>query len=120
MNEVTICIATPAYVYEEDTGPLKGQRVETHLTFRYLAKDGGEAIRMAVAHARERYQEYYKDSYKNCFLGSIKVGTESIGRIDMKTGTGSSSSMMPIFEWKYDWPETLDECVERTLKGKGN
>ena len=47
MNEVTICIATPAYVYEEDTGPLKGQRVETHLTFRYLAKDGGEAIRRA-------------------------------------------------------------------------
>lgn len=112
MEDIIIFSATVAYVYEAEGGPLKGQMVETHHTFRYVAENAYESLKKAVAHTRERYEAYFKDAYKKCVIGSLKVGTECIGNIDTDTGKSSSQYYGKFFEWKYDWPETLDQAVE--------
>jgi len=112
MKETHIYAAIPAYVYTEEEGPHKGQRFETSLTSRFMAKNNVEAVKMAVAHTKERYEAFFKDAYKDCSLGSIKVYMEYIGRIDLKTGKATSRNTGQIFEWKYDRLGTLDEYLK--------
>ena len=112
MKDIFIFVATTAYVYEAEGGPLKGQMVETHHTFRFVAENAYESLRKAVAHTREGYDAYFKDAYKKCAIGSIKVGTECIGNIDLETGRSSSQYYGKFFEWKMDFPDTLDQRVE--------
>jgi hypothetical protein len=111
LKDLYVFSATVAYVYEAEEDPQKGEMVERHITFKYLAENAYESLKKAVAHARERYRQYFKDAYKKCVLGSIKVGTECIGTIDLKTGKCSSQYLGKFFEWKMDYQDSLDDYV---------
>ena len=89
---------------------------ETHLDTRFLAHSYGKAVEDAVAHAHERYENYFKHpSYKDSFLSSIKVYLNIIQPMN-DDGSTNGSSAGCFFEWKYDWPCSLDEAVESYLQ----
>jgi len=97
----------PAYAYRETEGPLSGMMVETHLDQEFLAGTYLEGLDGAIAWARERERVSMSELYPGSFLSSIKVSLKYIGRVDTE-GVCSTRSTGVFFEWKYDFPGTLD------------
>jgi hypothetical protein len=107
--------AVPAYAYRETEGKNAGMMFETKCPHTFVAQTNGEAVQKAIAHAKERYEQYFKDAYKDCFLSSIKVWLKYIGPIK-DNGEGTSRNVGVIFEWKHDYPDTIESYTEAYLK----
>lgn len=105
-NEYQIYKAIPGYVYKEDDGSM----VETKLSCQFIADTNGQAVQEAIAFSKDRFKNIYKNYYKDSFLGSLKVYLEHIAPLN--NGVITASKCMPIFEWKYDWPVSLELCLE--------
>lgn len=112
MNRIYVFESAPAYAYRETEGKSAGQMFETSLRKQFLADSQYEAVVKAVAWAKERYESYMKDAYNKCFFSSIKVYLKSIGRIDENGKTLDGNNGVCLFEWKYDWPGTLDSYIK--------
>jgi len=112
MNKIYVFESSPAYAYRETGGNFAGQMLETSLRKQFLADSRYEAVVKAVAWAKERYKNYMKDAYNQSFFSSIKVYIKSIGRIDENGNALDGSTGVLLFEWKYDWPGTLDSYIK--------
>ena len=98
------------YAYKENE-----EIFEKPLITNFLAGNYEIAIRGAVLHAYERYENYLKDSYPLCFLANIKVHLMSMQPIQ------SDGSILPavihkVFEWKHDFPNSLNDHIESAIK----
>lgn len=112
---IIVFVASPVYTYREHEGMmLEGMMLEKSLSLEFLANSHKEAIDKAIAWAKDRYENYIKDSYKESFFSSIKVYTKEIGFID-EDGTGHTKNHMFFFEWKHDWPGTLEQYVAKAI-----
>jgi hypothetical protein len=112
---VIVCTARPAYAYRDDDGTM----VEHHLDQEFIADTYLAGLDGAIAWARCRYESYMKDAYPESFLSSLKVSTKFIGRISAE-GISSTRSQGVFFEWKYDFPGTLDVYRNMWLSERGD
>lgn len=101
------------YVYLSD----EGMR-EKSMTQYFIADNHYQAVVTAKAWAEGRFEAVIKDTYKNASLGSLTVNEYFIGELqpDKRIATGHS---IPFFEWKRDFPGTLDEwmaCAKEKLE----
>ncbi len=119
MERIVIFIASPAYAYRETEGNLAGEMLEKHLDHTFIADTKEEAIRKAVAWARNRFDNYIADTYNQSFFSSLKVRIGSLGRVDDKGEAGGHTGYT-FFEWKFDYPdESIDTFVDAFCKKEG-
>jgi hypothetical protein len=118
MNRIYVFESFPAYAYKETVKAeggqerVTGQMFETSLRKQFLADSRYEAVINAVAWAEERYKNYIKYAYNQCFFSSIKVYIKSIGRLKENGESIDGNTGICLFEWKYDWPGTLASYIK--------
>ena len=95
-----------SYVY-----PFEGSFREHTLCSEYLADSPYEAVLGAKRWAVNRFEDYMLDAYKATEIGCIKVGSKTICYVDERGYI--ANRYLPFFEWKYGFPMTLDEAIER-------
>lgn len=90
------------------TKPLdkKGHRLETSLNIEFKAENHKKAVQDAVRFARNR-----EHTFEDWMFCCVKVGRFEPEPI-MADGALMQASMPNFFEWKYDWPGTLEERIE--------
>ena len=115
MGNVFVFSAHSAFAYRETEGEHKGMMLETSLSFQFTAPSYSDAIDSAIRWANNRFENVIKDSYSEAVLSSLKVRAVQIGPID-ENGGGLPSSLGTFFEWKYDWPGTLEQYVASAKK----
>ena len=98
--------ASPAFLYNH-----KGRRYERSLPIRFLAENDVEAIRAAIRFARNRAMAFDWE------CGSLKVAALILMPIAASGYLGSHEGVT-FFEWKCDWPGTIDGHVE-AFRNKG-
>ena len=93
-----------------------GQMTETHLQSLYIAMSIKSALISAATWAQNRFETLYKNStsYPESFLGSVKVHSYNIGKIDQGGYTATRRGMC-FFEWKRDYPWTLTEKINSEI-----
>ena len=114
-KDIIIFVASPAYCYKEEKNIFTDMMLERHLDQLFIADSYGEAVQQSLEYTLNRYEQYFKDAYNECFIGSLKVFTKLIGRQlpDKRFATVSGGC---FFEWKYDWPDSLERYVAAYLK----
>ena len=106
MEPLLVYNVSIGYVYLEEG---EGMREHQH-DIDFVAESHAEAIDAAVAWSQNRYEAYFKDAYKNCEIGSLKLYQKWIG-IPEPSGFIPTHTWGCLFEWKYDWPGTLSQYV---------
>lgn len=108
--------AIPAFVYFDDQ---HGRMVEHKVPVTYRADTEKEAIQAAARFAEDRYINFFKDDelYPQSKIGSLKVYPIRIGYIN-QGGHIEPQSDFCIFEWKMDFPCTLDQKIEMIQGGR--
>jgi hypothetical protein len=101
-----VYVASPAYVF-----PCGQEYRETNLSIEFLADNDVEAVKQARDWAFNRLEAVMKAMYPGCFLGSLKVYTKRIGRA-CADGYIDTYTIWCVFEWKHDWPSTLEQSME--------
>ena len=105
LNEFFVFNARPAYAYksEEDADPNSNTSMilEKHLSQIFIADSYLEAVKIAVAWSKDRFEQVIKDSYKDSFFSSLKVSTKCIAK-GKKDGSINTRNGMTFFEWKHD------------------
>ena len=89
-------------------------REESH-TECFLADDDAEGIRMAVAWAGHMKGVFVRMHGRTAHVGAVSVCKYRIGRVDLETGRAENHYGLNIFEWKCDFPGTLDQYVESKI-----
>jgi len=107
MDEFTVINVRPAYVYFDKE---QDRHLETHLNQLFISDSYADAVDQGVAWARNRFENVIKDFYEQSVLGSIKISEKIIARPDTNGFIDTRSSFC-FFEWKYDWPGTLEGYV---------
>lgn len=79
---------------------------ERALFIHFQAKSHKEAVEDAIRFAKNREREF-----QGWVFSCLKVGRFQPTQIDAE-GYYSSPNGFGFFEWKYDWPGTIDERVE--------
>ena len=101
-------------IFEVDFGMVyrtpEGMR-ETGLRMLFEAEDEVQAVEQAVDWCHGRVDNL-KDMYDHPSFGAIKVGSYTIGIYDPEKRQFETRRGFPFFEWKCDWPGTLDAYVE--------
>jgi hypothetical protein len=105
---VLVYVASAAYIFRVD-----GEMREQHLDCEFLANSPSLAVRHAAIWARDREKVLAEIDGRE--LSSLKVYTKRIGRLakDKRFGT---RTMMCLFEWKCDFPGTLDQTIESEIE----
>lgn len=90
----------------------EGMREKT-LSALFTAEDEAEALRSGVRFSENRLEALYtgKNSFYNdpkAFVCCIKLHPITIGAIDPEGHTSQARGFC-IFEWKYDWPGSLED-----------
>jgi hypothetical protein len=116
LKEVLVFVASPAYAYREKDGEFAGQMLEKQMDQEFIADSYGEAVKHAIAWAHNRFEAIIKDWYNESFFSSIKVYVKSIGR-SQENGQLDTHNHGCFFEWKYDWPGTLEEYSNDWVNG---
>ena len=101
------------YAYKENE-----EIFEKTLITNFLAENYELAIKMAVRHANERYKNYLKDAYISCFLANIKINLMCMQPIQ-SDGSILPSFVYNFFEWKCDFPGSLDDYIKTTIRKLG-
>lgn len=100
------CEVLTAFVYRNNEGDLR----ECSHTSVFEAKDHIDAIQSAV-----RLAKHLDSLIEDEKIGALKVYELYIGPIsekgDLKTRKGIN-----FFEWKYDWPGTLDDWAHSKIE----
>ncbi len=96
---IATCFQVCAYLIQKGEG-------EHGLQQLYLAPNEVEAVRMAVAWGQERAKAL------EWFLGCIKVHHYIIHTPEPSGYIRSGAVPFYLFEWKYDWPGTLEQYVK--------
>jgi len=104
MKAIQVYVAAPAWVYTD-----AGEQMETKLEIEFLANSDLEAVEAAIKWARNRHEAIMKDYGGGAFFGSIKVYTKQISELQEDGFISVATGM--IFEWKYDWPGTIEDWV---------
>lgn len=111
MNEVHVFTTKVSYIYYD--GRDRAMR-ETPLKIQFIADSHGEALDVASRWADNRFEAlmntYGDDDSKNA-IGSITVGVRTVGRA--RSDGYIDGGYGQFFEWKYDWPGTRQEWIER-------
>ena len=113
-NEVRVYAVSPAWGYKVD-----GEMLEHRLHQEFLADSPWEAVRAGVAWARNRHENLMGDYGEGSTLSSIKVHEKRICRPDKNGFISTGIVGFAIFEWKNDWPGTLDEYVVHAVRALG-
>lgn len=95
------------FVFPTDEGPR-----ETSMMIEYLAESDGEALHSAVRFARDRERCFRDNKYS---FSSLKTGRFQPDHI-AQGGTFSQPRGWGFFEWKNDWPGSLDERIAAFVK----
>jgi hypothetical protein len=108
-NYVAVYHLDVRYIYLSKEPGDKGMR-EKSMTQYFIADNHYQAVVSAVAWAKGRFEAVIKDSYKNASIGSITVGEYFIGDLqpDSRISSGYAGH---FFEWKCDFPITLEDCM---------
>lgn len=104
-KEFTCFHVSIGLVYPTEKG-LREMQLEQH----FLAPSNADALRAAVAWAREREKALNLTPGEKHLFSSIRVGSWSILAPE-QNGFIKSGYNGYFFEWKIDWPGTLDEYV---------
>jgi len=89
-----------------------GGRVGTSLRQIFLADDDVQAVWQSVEWCEERTR-VLGDVYAQAVFGAVKVHGFTVGEYDpIRKAFLTRRHFMPIFEWKCDFPGTLQEYVE--------
>jgi hypothetical protein len=91
--------------YWADVAFIVAPREEKALLIQFEAKSPKDAVKDAARFGHNRAREF---GWKLC---CIKVGRFEPQPIDPE-GYFRQASQFGFFEWKYDWPGTLDERIE--------
>ena len=100
-NEFFVFNARPAYAYREETGDYAGMMVERHLDQLFIADSYLDAVKIAIAWSKDRFEQVIKDSHTDSFFSSLKVSTKCIAK-GKEDGSIDTRNGMTFFEWKYD------------------
>jgi hypothetical protein len=107
MNPIKVYSAQTSYPYGSD----EGMR-ELSLTIDYTASDPVDAIRAAIRFADDRVLNLKgPDIYRGMCVGCIKLSEKTVGPIEAD-GRTTTRAGFPFFEWKYDYPGTLEQYVQ--------
>lgn len=84
----------------------------------FTAENEVDAVDSAIRWSKRTLEHTVKDwdGHPDSFIGCIKVYPKVVGEID-KDGVNTNRFGLSFFEWKYDWPGTLENYVEK-FKGK--
>lgn len=104
-KHIEVYVASPAWVYKDSGHPL-----EHHLSIEFLAEDDMGAVQASVKWARERHEAIMKGYGEGSFFSSIKVYRKRI-EAPGEDGSIGTRTWGCIFEWKYDWPGTLEDQI---------
>ena len=118
MKSIKVYIVSVSFPYQDKEEGM----VERSLQQEFLADNDSQAIDVGIAWAYNRYKQVIKDYYDKSIIGCIKVGTKAIGRGE-KNGFINTHSEGRFFEWKCDWPGTLEQWAnskKAELKGWNN
>jgi hypothetical protein len=107
LEPVVVYVARVSYVYLDE----KCMR-ETSSSIDFLAKNANDAIDALVAWANNRYNAIYKDMYKNCEIGCLKLYQKQICQPETSGFINTHTIGFVLFEWKYDWPGTLKSYIK--------
>jgi len=116
MDKVQVYYVKASYPYYDKE---QGMMVETSLTQEFIAADKKHAIDVGVAWAKNRFENVFKDFYSKSCLGSVKIGNKSIG-YGLQDGTIDTFVCPYFFEWKYDYPGTLEDWIQDAKFSKEN
>lgn len=106
MKPIKVYSAHTSYPYGTD----EGMR-EMSLTTDYMADNPVDAIRAAIRFADDRVLNLRDtNTYRGLCVGCIKVSEKTIGPIEADGRTTTRTSF-PFFEWKFDFPGTLEQHV---------
>jgi hypothetical protein len=108
-NYVAVYHLDVRYVYLSKEPGDEGMR-EKSMTQYFIADNHYQAVVTAVAWAKGRFEAVIKDSYTDASIGSIKVGEYFIGELQPDNSI-SSGFALPFFEWKRDFPGTLEQWM---------
>jgi len=109
IDEIAIFSCKGAFIYEIEDGERQGEMTERSLFSEFIANSYKEAVDNAIKWIKDRYENVFKDHYKNSSIGSLKVSVHCIRRCD-KHGRSQSSSTPAFFEWKCDFPYDLEHA----------
>jgi len=112
MKSIQVYVAAPAWVYKDN-----GESLEHSLSIEFLSDSDFGAVEEAIKWALERHEAIMKDYGGGAFFSSIKVYTKAISEPD-DTGYIRTVTTGQLFEWKYDWPGTIEQYVE-AAKSRG-
>lgn len=120
MNQpLTVYQVHVAFIFKDEES---GEMQETSLSAIFQELTPFHAIRAGAAWAQNRLpimvSDMVNDSISSVKIGSVKINTYEIAFPEKDTGYIGSKSTGKFFEWKYDFPGTLDEYVKTTLSGK--
>jgi len=101
-------------VYQTEEG-LRGK----NLTMLFVAPSTSVAVDVAVYWCKGRL-EALADFHKDAQFGAIKVGRYQIGGyISEKVQFDTSRALVSFFEWKRDYPDSLEAYVDAFKKKEG-
>lgn len=89
---------------------------ESSLNMQYVAENLPDAIQAAVRWAYDRKKNFFTPPKHT--LAAVKVWTKVIGPI-LDTGEALTRHQLPSFEWKYDYPVSLEEAAEEANAAHG-
>ncbi len=114
MESIYVYVASPAFAYRETNkkSDLCGMMLERSLSFEFITSSYSEAIDKAIAWSKNRFETVIKDYYDESFFSSLKIHIREISAIE-EDGSSNGGSRGTCFEWKYDWPGTLEDWVKR-------
>jgi hypothetical protein len=89
-------------------------RGEDSMNVLFTAPDQNAAIKDGVRAAeRINFSDLYPD--ENALLCCVKIYRKYIGPIS-EDGSSHEITCFPTFEWKYDWPGSLQEHVKMKIR----
>jgi len=112
VKELHVYTAAPAWSYTEESG----ERREHSLHVDFLEDSHAGAVEAAIVWAKERHEALMGDYGKNSVLSSIKVFEKRICRPDGNGHISTGLIGFSIFEWKNDWPGTLEDWVGMKMR----
>lgn len=109
-------------IYEVSVELVRGSRSPAsgfveNLSTLFEADGVADAIRAAVAWARNRADALTDDVYGCAFeIGCIKLHAVQIARPEPRGYIPAWRVPFHLFEWKHDWPGTLDQYVASAIQ----
>jgi hypothetical protein len=109
MIPLLVYVASVSYVYyDEDEGGMR----ERSSDIEFVAENPATALDAACAWAKNRYEAVYKEMYKRCQIGGIRLYQKQIGVPEPSGYIPTHTVGFCMFEWKFDRPGTLELYVQ--------